>query len=344
MQTVSQSQRTWRPRRVSYPEDRALLQRARTALFGRPDERYLDWLYGANPAGSVCCRLAMDGDAIAGQYAVIPLDMVAGGRAFKAALSVDTFTHEAYRRQGVLAALAAAVFAELASAGYRVTIGFPNASAHRTFVTQAGFRESFGIHAMTRPLARMVVGPRLARAVARTFRGIVGVSGLRIDAPASVPAAWIDRLWAERRAATRIGIAKTGAWFQWRFAAHPRVSYRYLTAARGDGTPAGVLVWTPERGERGRRPAALVMDLEATTPRIGAGLLRALVHELPDDVQVLHAFATRWSAFGRSLLRAGFVPRQRFPFLHRAHGVDADLDRDATERGWSLSAAYMDTL
>lgn len=340
---MSEPQRTWRTRRISFTEDRGLLQRARRAFYGEADERYVDWMYGANPAGALYGHVATDGDVIAGQYVAIPIDMVAGNVAFKAALSLNTFTHEAYRRQGVFAALATAVFQDLAAAGCRFTIGFPNPDSHSGFVNHLGFAEPFGVHAMTRPLGRALLGPRLARFVQHPLRALARLSSLRIDAPATVPTAWIDRLWEQCRPTTEIGLAKTGTWFQWRFVDNPRASYRYLTCERPDGTPAGVLVWTREPAREGKRPAVTVVDLEAPSPRLRATLLGALLRELPDDVEVVHALATRGSALGRALLYAGFVPVKRFPFIYRAHRPDGDLRPVLMASAWSVSGAYADT-
>lgn len=343
MRSPSASPRTWQVRRVNVMDDRALLERARGAFFGAPDPRYLEWMYRANPAGSAWCHVAMDGDVVVGQYAAVPVAMVAETAAsFAAALDVDAFTHPSYRGQGVFVALGEAVAADAAAAGCRLSIGTPSASSHSMLVGRLGFREPFGAHWMVRPCADTVLD-RVARIARRSLRAAGGASPLRIDVPPLVSPGWVDRLWARRRPETPIGIAKTETWFRWRFDDNPRHSYRFVTGARSDGSPAGVVVWRTPPARESQRPAALVVDLEATDED-RADLLHAFLHELPAEVEVVHALASRGGAVERTFLDAGFRPGERYAFIVRPRRDDADLAPLLTAGAWSVSGAYADTL
>ncbi|WP_052375533.1 GNAT family N-acetyltransferase [Chondromyces apiculatus] len=335
--------RTWEPRRLAFATDQALLRQARAQFYGQSSDAYVDWLYGANPAGPPFCHLAMDGEVIAGQYVVIPIDMVAGGQSFKAALSLDTFTHEDYRRQGIFAGLGEAVLQEAGAAGCRFTIGFPNEKSHHGLTKNLRFEEPFGVYLLVRPLPHAVLGPGLARRLPRPAGALARLAGWRVEAVGAVDAAWVDRLWALRRPVTPIGLEKTGAWFQWRFEENPRASYRYLVASRSDGEPAGVLVWSHD-ARAGRRPAVNLVDLEAAGYGARAALLAAFLDEVAAEGDAVKALATPGSALGRSLLAAGFVPVRRFPFTYRPHRADEDLRPVLRASTWSISGAYADML
>ncbi|AKT39553.1 GNAT family N-acetyltransferase [Chondromyces crocatus] len=340
---MDRTPRRWQPRRIDVGVDLALLRRARSQFYGRPSDDYLDWLYVRNPAGMPFCHLAMDGDVIAGQYVVIPIDMVARGQSFKACLSLDTFTHEGYRRQGIFKGLAEAVFRDVRAAGCRFTLGFPNARSHHGLVKSLHFEEPFGVYLLVKPLARAALGAGVGRVVPSLLGAVARYSRLKIETPEVVESDWIDRLWGLRRAVTSIGFAKTGTWFRWRFDGNPRVSYRIITATRADGEPAGVLVWSKDE-RAGRRPAVNLVDLEATGHGVRAALVGALLEKIAGEADFVKAFVAPVSELGRSLLMSGFVPVRRFPFNYRAHSADEDLRPALRATAWSVSGAYADML
>ena len=59
------------------------------------------WRYQDNPYGGTLIELMWDGDTLAGQYAVSPINMSIGGQIVPCALSLDTMTHPEYGRRGI---------------------------------------------------------------------------------------------------------------------------------------------------------------------------------------------------------------------------------------------------
>src|SRR6185369_17863581 len=105
-------------------------------------EAYYDWQYRRPPYGEAMARVAVaDDGAIAGQYVVAPMRLVAGGVEQAGALSLLTLTDPRHRGAGIFTGLAREVFAECAARGLRFILGFPNPNSHGGFVRSLGFRE-----------------------------------------------------------------------------------------------------------------------------------------------------------------------------------------------------------
>ena len=136
--------RNWHIREYRQGDEHQIIQ-LRHKVFGDVDPVRLElstwyWQFRDNPAGQAFCFLADDKGKIVGQYAVIPTRFNVFGEKRILALSCDTMTHPAYRRQGMFVELAKALYHFLESRHAITTIwGFPNEISLSGFTQRLGW-------------------------------------------------------------------------------------------------------------------------------------------------------------------------------------------------------------
>lgn len=344
---MSAAQIRWEPQKLDFREDRELYLRSREVFYGARHEDYVDWLYGQNPAGPAYCTLALDGDRIAGQYIIIPIRLSMKGQEVKACLSLDTFTHQDYRRQGIFTALAERTYKDAEADGVRFTVGLPNENSRPGFLKSLKFTEPFDVRQSVLVLpARRLGGPTVARLMGQAlFHGAAPLQlGLRFETPESLDVAWGDALWQRIPHARTWDLWKDGTWMRWRYCDNPRDRYRFITAQDRSGQPVGLAVWREDPHPREGSVGAWLMDLEGTGPGVKLALVRHLVMEVAHKVDYIKAMNLPASPQGQVLLACGFIPYRRVSFILRPHGTGLDGLPEMTSRNGSVSSAFTDYL
>jgi GNAT superfamily N-acetyltransferase len=331
--------RTWSVHLVDPAADRELLLRAQETFWGRRDQAYLDWLYYRNPAGPLHCAVALDGDTVAGQYIVVPIDLAVNGEPVKGSLSLDTYTHAAYRRQGIFTVLAEAVYARLAARSVLMTIGLPNDNSRPGFLSKLGFAEPHRARLMGRALSP-VPGAQLP--FGWLLRAAGRARGVRIAAGPPDPDA-LDALWDACRRRTRYGPVKDARWIAWRYLEHPRQKYRFLTASDRAGRLAGYAIWNEKpQAYRGRYRAITLMDVVGIDATTGRALIQAFLEAVAPEAHGARALAILGTPSSARLAAAGFVALKPMSFIQRFHDpVAGEALRGAV---WPLSFSLSDTI
>lgn len=342
---MSQETRRWQAVRVNYPEDRSLLLRARNLFYQPGEERYLDWLCGENPYGVPFCHFAMDGDSIAGQYMTVPIRLAVAGKPVSACLSLDTFTHENYRKQGIFATLAEGVYKDATSAGMSFTLGLPNENSRPGFLNSLRFTEPASYCVSALPLLlRKAFSPSAARRAGFGWRRI-GKSferNLRIRTVDTLDIDWCDVLWEQLRTIQRWGQWKDGQFLNWRFCRNPKFAYRFIIAEKMDGRPAGYLIWCFEPHNSDGTSGAWIMDADGLGLNVRLALIRHLVEEVSAEVDWIKSMHSPLSRYGRALTASGFVPLRRRSLIFRPHGIGTTGMPNFAGRAIDLSAALAD--
>lgn len=116
------------------------------------DAAYLQWLYAANPDGTVVGFDAWDGATLVAHYVCIPARAVIGGESCRVLLSLNTATAPAWQGQGLFTRLAALTYERATAEGFRAVYGVANANSTPGFLRKLGFT-------LVRPLeARLGLG------------------------------------------------------------------------------------------------------------------------------------------------------------------------------------------
>ena len=346
---MTQNARNWEPKVIGN-DDRELLYRSRELFFGAREEAYVDYLYFDNPAGSLYGYFAMDGDTIAGQYIIIPVNMLIDGEPVTATLSLDTFTHADYRRQGIFEGLANRVYDLAKQQGSAFTIGLPNQYSRPGLLNKLSFIEPFTVVQSMRPLSLTSSWGKTPRTIlARLPFGLVGaVAGktARIvfevtDAPA---ASWLEVLWDRYKTQHAIELFKDAPWVKWRYIDNPKFRYRFLTATSRNGEPLGYVVWTADAQHKLNRKNITLIDIVAVDLAAYGILMQAFLNEVAGEADIVKAMYTPLSAYGSVLMAFGFVPYKKASFTLRFHDDTVDLRRFYRRGRWHVSGCYADFL
>lgn len=332
---------SWSALPVRYDENRSLLHKARALFFQEGEQAYVDWLCGDNPAGTAYCYMAVDGETIAGQYIIVPILLAARGEKVKACLSLDTFTHENYRKQGIFVSLAERVYGDAESDGCRFTLGLPNDNSRPGFLKNLNFIEPFALYQSVLPLPfRRLVGSRIADTFGRALCAVAAPfeRGLQIRTVTSIDSAWGDALWERLRGQSDWNLWKDGDWLRWRFCENPKFAYHFIVAEDDAGRPSGYLVWSRDTGARG----AWLVDVEGIKLSTRLALIRHMVREAAPEFDWVKSIHTTFSRYGRALTLSGFIPYRKASLIFRAHGLGLDGLPPLTAHGTDISTALAD--
>ena len=347
--TKSQSNHAWHIVDVEPGRDKNLLNEVRSQYFGSRDEAYIQWLYYDNPAGRVFGTLAMDGDTVAGQYIIIPVIMVIDGEDRLCTISLDTFTHPDYRRQGIFVALSEAMFARLKDLDIPFTMGLPNENSRPGFLKKLRFTEPLPTRFFLRPLSLTPSSGPLIRRFASLApwgmipNGIARAKGFIVEIRDFPDMEWLDLLWREYQPLHTIEIRKDAPWVAWRYRDNPRFSYRFVTISRRDGSPVGYLVWNSraQQGASGRKIIDLI-DMVWTDAMALLPMLSAFFEETSPYADAVVSMNTMGTPNSYALMSMGFVPRQPGSFIIRTHTGDMDMSAYYQKGIWDTTFCYAD--
>lgn len=267
------------------------------------------WQWWDNPFGETLVWVWDDGGRPVAQYVAYCVPGVLDGRPATLTCGVDAAVSPAYQGRRLFSPLSRALYDDCNAHGWPL-LAFPNAASIGG-IRRAGWvevaRQRF--HVLALDDAYLAERLHLPRALARAARAIAfrpgSTGGLRADSGAGPPTD-VDGLWAEVAPTVRYGVARHGAWWDWRYGAHPDAPYRFLEVR--DGGPGGRLraaSVSRVREELGGRFHCLLEFLAADAAS-AAALVRAIVDGAlgPADGAVLEA--TPGSRLDHQAAAAGF--------------------------------------
>ncbi len=345
--------KSWRtinldPKKQSHREK--ILQ-ARELFWGSKDETYIDWLYYQNPFGSLYCSLAIDGDLIAGQYIVVPIDFFINGCRVKGSLSLDTFTHPDYRCAGIFTKLAENVYSLLNADGIAFTVGLPNDNSRPGFLKNLKFQERYSVYRMIRLFSPHAAFPVWAkRTMAKVPFGLLNKfmfvkRDLEINACNHLEKSWLEQLWKAEMTKKTTGIFQNPEYVYWRYESHPRFEYRFLTATAKGGQPLGYLVWNTQIEKHTHSLNIIeLMDVVCRDWRSSLLLLQTFFDEICTSVDGVGALATLWTRQWFTLTTLGFIPVRKRSFIYREHTCPSNISRYLQSNRWPLNNSFRDVI
>lgn len=319
----------------------ALLDRASP---GNPkrDPQLLRWQYWRNPFGAPSSWVWTEGRRVVAHSGGFAVPLVLDGRAARGDWGADAATDPAYRRRGLFTAAARARFEAAADAGIAATVSLPLARSWPA-LQAAGLRPATRLRVYVLPrgaaTARRVGLPAIVPRIAGWLFPARTATGA--DESAQLPHDLGDLL--ERTPRPRYGIARTVAWWRWRYAQRPNAAYRYLVVRHGARLLACAV--TVERA-RGRLRLATVLDVAAVDHDAGAATIGAVAaaHAELDGVAVAAPPGSFLAAVAR---RGGCrrLPGRLEPETLRLGVVDhAGTLRDVGRLPWTVSWGDVDWL
>jgi len=336
------------PKKQSHREK--ILQ-ARELFWGSKDEAYIDWLYYQNPFGPLYCSLAVDGDVIAGQYVVIPIDFLINGRRVRGSLSLDTFTHPDYRWTGIFTKLAENVYSLLNADGIAFTVGLPNDNSRPGFLKNLKFKESYSAYRVIRLFSLHTALPVWAkRTVAKVPFGPLNKSiffknNLEINTCRYLEKSWLEELWKEQMRNKTIGIFQNAEYIYWRYGANPRFDYRFLTATAKGGQPIGYLVWNIKVEKHSHSLNIIeLMDVVCDDWCASLVLLQTFLEEICNSVDGVGALATLWTRQWLALTALGFIPVRKRSFIYREHVCPPEVSNYMQSHRWPVNNSFRDVI
>lgn len=265
------------------------------------------WLYEQNPGGRALSWLACDGDRVAGCTSFFPFRLWLDGAEVRAALGGDGYVRPAFRRQGVGAALHQASRDAMPWHGIGCMYGAPGAM-NVTPLKRGGSSEVGDVARWVRPLRASALGApgRLLGNVAlATPRHAAALEPMRrLDAR-------VDEVWAAARTELRLAAVRDAAFYTWRFLDAPLGRQAAFVIVER-GTPVGACAVEATSGGR----ILTLVDL-VTVPGAWLSGLRAVVRHAVEHTAADRVELKLFAADGRrrQLWRAGFIERERKPFL-----------------------------
>ena len=219
----------------------------RCAVFGeiQDKEQWLktwNWKYKNNPAGNPVIWVALAGDKLVANYAVIPVKMKIGDEIIEASQSVDTMTHPEYQGQGIFLELTRQVFSDAGKQGKDIIYGFPN---KMTSWHQKNWLDVGELYAMMKPLnLKGILGILVHNRLIINILAAVGnlvinlisrvkippeVDGLKINRISSFDER-INDLWQKVSNDYQIMVVRDKEYLNWRFVDVPGGDYTIYIA------------------------------------------------------------------------------------------------------------------
>jgi GNAT superfamily N-acetyltransferase len=286
-------------------------------------ERVLDWIHEHHP---LCERkplrfVIMDGDRVAATIGHLPAEFLVNGIPARSRITHDLLVDPAYRGKGLAklivgnaltcgAFLPGGMWMNMPCYKIHVASGFvaarplvtrtlvldPDAFAERKQLS--GIKQLMGKTALT-----LLRNGALRRARKTTKDSTSEIRVLDEFDPET------DDVWRELLGSYEIGMVRTAAHLNWKYARHPVLDYRIRIAERG-GRTAGYLISRPSREDDDERRAVIADFLveNGDTKTLKRLVSHAIIEASDTGAQVLSVLTTQpWAA--RMLRSFGFLPR-----------------------------------
>jgi len=354
--------RTWEMRNYR-PGDEVAIVPLFERVFGKPmgaseSANHWRWEYLENPVQPLLIKLAWDGPRLVGQYAASPRRVRLDGRDVVAALSLDTMTDPEYRRLGIFASTAEALYTNQTRLGQTFIYGFPNANSIYGITKRLRWSRIMPTPVHLRPITpTSFIARRLpawlaslsARAISfgANLTSAMAKCGSRADDLVLREergfGAWADDLWQRCRDQHRVWVIRDYSYLNWRYNRRPENDYCVVTAWSGRRA-AGYVVMTLADRKWGRTCFVLDFLADITINGAVAALVdRVVTYAAKKGVDFASALLTPGCRYRSAFRRQLFLPLSErwFPkelyFGARAFDpavADVLLDRNAWSIGW----------
>lgn len=246
----------WSIRQMKGGDEGQLRKLVELVFKRRLSKEYWDWEFRNNPAGSAQTLVAVVGEKVVGQYAVIPMKMRVNGKTIVATLGVDAMTHPDYRRQGMWVMLANALYEQLGKSGFPITYAFPNEASAPVVFNKLQWTHVCSLPMYLRPL-------NISKIIGRFSSGNTFVSSLaeilkplanayfkreRICRKSEYKVKWIKKfddrvnsLWEKVSRKYRIAVIRDRIYLNWRYFGNPERDYKVITVEK-TGSLLGYMV------------------------------------------------------------------------------------------------------
>ena len=316
--------------------------------YNRP-ESFDRWRYLENPLGACPVVLGVDDGRLVGAYTLWPVEIAIGSEQVLGAQSMDTMTHPDYQGQGMFTRLAQACFDLAAERGFEVLYGFPNPASYPGFVRRLGWDHIGDIWHWVRPL-RPSAHPRIPKGLggiadllsaclpagsAKGFEIAVGpCDPVEIESEIS---AWDGRLGGCR-------VARSAAWFDWRYAPAAENDYEWVTARReGRLLAAGAWGRQSEAWADVRDNRAHLVELIGSDTAARRAVLATILGRARAAGAILIETLTNVPEIESVLRRAGFYRHRRAPYIVKALGRRSFSEDIHAISAWRIAGGDVDT-
>ncbi len=349
-----QTKQIWKARRFK-SSDEASLPLLYKAVSGYFNKRYWEWLFKENPSGQGHIWLAegKENNDIAGQYAIIPTELIIQGKKVLGSQSLATMTHPSYRKQGIFTNLAKELFDDSKGRGVDLVYGFPNKNSSHGFLKYLDFFILYKPKLFSRPLnfgtllnTKLKIRP-ISNAVGLVLKLIYNVvfhryspddTGIQIKRVKSFPDD-IEKVCHTYNNTFKNMVARSVRYLNWRYCDRPEKSYKIYLAYK-NGEPLGYCVYG--HTERDRIKIGLIMDIFADIE--DESTLKALtchvLNEMEKDGEDLASCLLQPnSQVLKPLKKCGFVfPLTRFPpFILRLNSDNLKLTEINKLDDWHIT-------
>ena len=346
------------------------LARELTPPFDIGDEKYLNWQYYNNPAGTVIGANGRIGEQLVGHYAVYPLNMQIGGKPIRGSLSANTMTHGDHRGKGIFMILADETYALCKEQDVALTLGFPNPQSYKGFVKHLAFKDIGELPLWLLPLDPVALSEAVQVRGISMLKPLLPLGTLAIRGFSKMfSLMWhgnskniyerfefsnsFDRLWEKTRGGYQNAVERSSFYLQWRFCAHPTRKYRIFTFEDANELVGYIVIRTSAIKDI---PSGLIVDFNFEPSKRGQAacaslVARAVKEFIKEGVALVGALANSDSVAAKGLRRNGFFscPRsllpQPFPVIVRTHNCPAELQLDALNISkWYLTMGDYDAV
>lgn len=334
------------------------------------DEKYLNWQYFNNPAGTVIGANGRIGEQLVGHYAVYPLNMQIGGKPIKGSLSANTMTHEDHRGKGIFMVLADEAYALCKEQDVALTIGFPNPQSYKGFVKHLAFQDIGELPLWLLPLDLVALSEAVSVSAIRMIKPLLPLGTAAIRGLCKISSLiWqgdsqnicerfefdnsFDRLWENSRSGYQNAIERSSSYLQWRFVSHPTRKYRIFTYESKDELIGYIVI---RNSAIKNIPSGLIVDFNFEHSKRGQAACSSLVARavrefIKEGVALVGSLANSNSIATSGLRRNGFSPcpksllPQPFPVIVRTHNCSPELQQDALDISkWYLTMGDYDAV
>lgn len=337
-------------------EDVRRLQACFAANGSRKEMDALRWQYLQRPVPGTFVDFALDGEAVAGIHAVVPIPARIGGAVRPAGQTLDILTDARFRGRGVFIRLGDSVHARAAREGLAFVYGFPNASSAPGFFSKLGWIRLGTAPFLVRPLrtryflARL---PRIGRALARVpDLPLPRPAAVRPDGTVEPLAEWgpeLDAVWERFAAGIGVAVQRDAAYLRWRFGQKPGERYEARVLRRA-GRVEGLVVWTVKEKHGGRIGYLMELLHDPARPDDGRALLAHAVREMAGErADAVLAWSLEHAPGHAAFRRTGFVPMpERLRPIQLHFGVrplQPEVEQIVNDRrSWYISYCDSDTV
>lgn len=267
-----------------------------------------------NPAGLVVAACALEGERLAGFYAVIPQEFSVGGERVLGAQSVDTMVDPDFRGRGLFRKLANATIEYAHERGVRFLIGYPNANSYPGFVRRLNWT-----HIGDASLYYRILTPSKIEALPVVARPLLSLATQFLPKGSSASfRVEEEEIHPERLANLACSIEPQGVttlrskeWFAWRYA---DAENRSFTAYEGKEAVAAVLLKVNDEG------VALILDILGKKESAKVAAMHRLILSCAKRKCSGIRAVIRSQEDEKILRRLAFVRRRRLPYIVRHLG------------------------